>query len=183
MSGLLSFLLRSGGGILRESAEMFIGRALMRNAVRRLVGLVALYAALAVFALAALAFFYVLLYRWLSVRLGEESAAAILSGANLLVIALILIGRALFRQRTPKGLTSPLGDLTKSHVSGLGTGGLGTGNADLEAGIAIGSQIGRQIRKAAPEIALVAALAGLIIGVRPQILGMFRRRGPKEPRD
>ena len=171
MSRLLSFLLRSGAGILRESAEVYIGRALVRRAVQSLLGFVLFYGALAIFALAALAFFYVLIYRGLSSRLGDESAAAILSGANLLLIASILLGRALLRRRPKQSLNSPLGGLARSLTEGLES-----DDVDFETGLAIGQQIGQRIRKAAPEIALAAALLGLIIGFRPQILGGLRRR-------
>ncbi len=171
MSGLLSFLLRSGAGILRESAEAYIGRALIRRAVQSLVGLILFYGALTIFALAALAFFYLLLYRWLSALLGDVNAAAILTGANLLLIVLIILGRAVFRRRPKQSLNSPLEGLARSMTDGLEA-----GEVDFETGLAIGKQIGRRIRKAAPEIALAAALLGVIIGLRPQILGGLRRR-------
>lgn len=169
MNSLLSFLLRSGGGILRESAEVLIGQALVRAATRRLKGILLFYAMLSMFALAALVFFYVLLYRWLSLRLDETSAAAILCGANLLLVALMLIGRALIK---PKALTlskSPIVEMIRSHTEGLGS-----SKGSFDSGV----EIGKHIRKAAPQIAIAAAVLGLVIGVRPQILGLFRRRKP-----
>lgn len=174
MNSLLMFLLRNGGGFLREGAEIFIGQALARAATQRLKNILAFYAVLAVFTVAALAFFYILLYRWLSIWTNEQSAAAILCGANLLLIAALFAGRALFRPKAPISSGSPIVDLIKSHTDGLGA-----KDMNFEAGIEIGSQIGRQLRKAAPQIALGAAIVGLIIGVRPQILGLFRRRERK----
>jgi hypothetical protein len=173
MNSLLLFLLRNGGGVLREGAEIFIGQALIRAATQRLKGILVFYSVLAVFAVAALAFFYVLLYRGLSLRTSEQSAAAILCAANLLLIAATLAGRALIRSKAPVGTGSPIIDLIKSHSEGLSA-----EDVNFEAGIAIGNQIGKHMRKAAPQIALAAAVLGLVIGVRPQILGLFRRREP-----
>ena len=170
MNGLLSFLLRNGAGLLRESAEVYLGRVLVRRAMRKLAWLVAFYFLLGIFAVAAAAFFYVLLFQWLSLQLGEESAAAILCGANLLLIALFILGRMLFHRR-PSG---PAG-LTVGALSGALTEKIGT-DANFEAGLAAGREIGKRIRKAAPEIAIGAAVIGLIVGIRPQILGLFRRR-------
>jgi hypothetical protein len=173
MNSLLLFLLRNGGGVLREGAEIFIGQALVRAATQRLKGILIFYSVLAVFAVGALAFFYVLLYRWLSLWTSDQGAAAILCGVNLLLIAAMLAGRALSRPKAPVSSGSPIIDLIKSHSEGLSA-------KDVEAGIAIGNQIGKQLRKAAPQIALAAAVLGLAIGVRPQILGLFRRRKPEE---
>jgi hypothetical protein len=173
MNSLLSFLLRSGGGVLREGAEILIGQALVRAATQRLRGILIFYSALAIFAAAALAFFYILLYRWLSLWTSDQGAAAILCGVNLLLIAAMFAGRALTRPKAPVSSGSPLLDLIKSHGEGLSA-------KDFEAGMAIGSQIGKQVRRAAPQIALAAVVLGLIIGVRPQILGLFRRRKTQE---
>lgn len=170
MNNLLAFLLRNGGGILRDGAEILIGQALVRAVTQRLKGILIFYAFMAIFALAALVFFYVLLYRFLSLRLDEISAAAILCGFNLLLIALMLAGRAVFRPK-PAVSASPLIELIKAQAEGVGA-----KDVNFDAGIAIGRQIGGHIRKAAPQIALAAALLGLVIGVRPQILGLFRRR-------
>ncbi|MDB5393833.1 MAG: hypothetical protein JWM91_1339 [Rhodospirillales bacterium] len=126
-----------------------------------------------VFALAALAFFYVLLYHGLSSRVDDTSAAAILFGANLLLIAVMLIGRALMKPKAPTVSSSPILGMLKSHAESLGS-----SNGNFNAGIKIGNQIGKHIRKAAPQIAIAAAVLGLVIGVRPQILGLFRRREP-----
>jgi hypothetical protein len=172
MNSLMGFLLRQGSGILKDGAEILIGQALVRAVTQRLKGVVAFYAILAVFALAALVFLYVLLYRFLSLWLGDVSAAAILCGANLLLAALMLVGKALYRPK-PVIAASPLAELIKSQA-----GGLGRGDIDFDAGIAIGQQIGRHIRKATPHIALAAIVLGLAIGARPQILGLFRRKGP-----
>jgi len=174
MSGLIAFLLRNGSGLIRDGAEILIGQALIRAVTQRLKGLLLFYAVLAVFALAALVFLYVLIYRFLSLRLDDVSAAAILCGANLALIALMLIGRALFK---PKRVitASPLVELIKSQAGQLGA---DIKDKDLEAGLAIGAEIGRHLRKATPQIALAAAVLGLVIGIRPQILGLFRRREP-----
>ena len=170
MNSLLAFLLRQGGGILKDAAEILIGQALIGAVTQRLKGILAFYSVLAVFALAALVFFYVLIYRFLSSRLDDVSAAAILCGANLLLIALMFAGRALFRPK-PVTVTSPLAELIKSQVEGLGS-----SDVNFDAGLAIGHQIGKHIRKATPQIALAAVVLGLVIGVRPQVLGLFRRK-------
>ena len=172
MNSLLGVLLRQGSGILKDGVEILIGQALVRAVAQRLKGVVAFYTVLAVFALAALVFFYVLLYRFLSLRLGDIGAAAILCGANLLLAVLMLAGKALYRPK-PVIAASPLAELIKSQA-----GGLGAGDIDFDAGIAIGQQIGKHIRKATPHIALAAIVLGLAIGARPQILGLFRRKGP-----
>jgi hypothetical protein len=174
MSGLLAFLLRNGAGLLKDGAEVLIGQALIRAVTQRLKGILLFYAVIAVFALAALVFFYVLLYRVLSSQLGDVGAAAILCGTNLLLILLMFTGKALFRPR-PVSVTaaSPIVELIKSQVEGIST-----KDMNFDAGIAIGNQIGKHIRKATPQIALAAAVLGLVIGVRPQILGLFRRREP-----
>jgi len=172
MNGLLAFLLRHGSGLLRDGAEIFIGQALIRAVTRRLKGIIAFYAVLAVFLLAALVFFYVLLYRFLAQRLDDVSAAAIVCGANLLLVGLMLVGKAFYR---PKRViaASPLAELVRSQVEGLGT-----KDANFDAGLAIGSQIGQQLRKATPVIVLAAGVLGLVIGLRPQVLGLFSRKEP-----
>jgi hypothetical protein len=175
MSGLLSFLLRNGSGLLRESAEVFIGQALVRAGTRKLKGILLFYAVLSVFALAALAFFYVLLYRWLALHMDDAPAAGIMCGANLAMIALMLVGRAVIKPRARTLSSSPVLEMIKSRAEGIGAS-AGT----FEAGMAIGSQIGKTIRKSAPKIAVGAAILGLLIGVRPQMFGLFRRRQPKE---
>ena len=173
MNSLVAFLLRNGAGLMRESAEIFIGQALVRAAGQKLKGILAFYAVLAVLAVAAVAFFYVLLYRCLSSWLNELDAAAILCGGNLLLIALMIAGRAVFRPKAPVVAHSPLVELIKSQAAGLNV-----KDANFGAGIAIGNRIGQHVRKAAPQIAIAAAVIGLVIGVRPQVLGLFRRREP-----
>ena len=174
MSGLIAFLLRNGSGLIRDGAEILIGQALVRAVTQRLKGLLLFYAVLAVFALAALVFLYVLIYRFLSLRLDDISAAAILCGANLALIVLMLAGRALFKPK-PVVTASPLVELIKSQAGQLGA---DIKDKDFEAGLAIGAEMGRRLRKATPQIALAAAVLGLVIGIRPQILGLFRRREP-----
>jgi len=174
MTSLLAFLLRNGSGLIRDGAEILIGQALIRAVTQRLKGLLLFYAVLAVFALAALVFLYVLIYRFLSLRLDDISAAAILCGANLALIVLMLAGRALFKPK-PVVTASPLVELIKSQAGQLGA---DIKDKDFEAGLAIGAEMGRRLRKATPQIALAAAVLGLVIGIRPQILGLFRRREP-----
>jgi hypothetical protein len=169
MNGLLSFLLRSGGGILRESAEMFISQALVRAATQRLKGILFFYGAMLVFALASLMFFYVLLYRWLSQMVGDIAAAAILLGVNLLLIAIMLLARSIVSARTPARPNSPLVDMIKSHVEGAGA-----PNGSFSAGMEIGGRIGEQVRKAAPQIAVGAAVLGLAVSL------LYRRQPPKQ---
>jgi hypothetical protein len=175
MSGLLGFLLRNGSGLIKEGAEVLIGQALVRAVTQRLKGILLFYAVIAVFALAALIFFYVLLYRWLSLRFDDVSAAAILVGANLLLIGLMLAGRAIFRPRRPAISGSPLAELIRSQAEHFGA---ELKDKDFEAGLAIGREVGKRLRKATPQIALAAAVLGLVIGIRPQILGLFGRREP-----
>jgi hypothetical protein len=173
MSGLLGFLLRNGGGLIKEGAEVLIGQALIRAITQRLKGILLFYAVIVVLALAALVFFFVLLYRWLSLRFDDVSAAAILLGANLLLIGLMLAARAIFKPRRPVISGSPLAELIKSQAQHLGA---ELKDEDFDAGLAIGSAVGKRLRKATPQIALAAAVLGLVIGIRPQILGLFSRR-------
>jgi len=174
MTSLLAFLLRNGSGLIRDGAEILIGQALVRAVTQRLKGLLLFYAVLGVSALAALVFLYVLIYRFLSLRLDDISAAAILCGANLALIVLMLVGRALFKPK-PVVTASPLIELIRSQAGQLGA---DIKDKDFEAGLEIGAEMGRRLRKATPQIALAAAVLGLVIGLRPQILGLFRRREP-----
>lgn len=174
MSGLIAFLLRGGGGLIKDGAEILIGQAVVRAVTQRLKGFLLFYAVIAILALAALIFLYVLIYRVLSSRLDDISAAAILVGANLLLIGLMLAGKAIFKPR--RVITaSPLAELIKSQVEQLGA---EVKDKDLEAGLAIGAEIGHRLRRATPQIALAAGVLGLVIGIRPQILGLFTRRDP-----
>jgi hypothetical protein len=174
MNSLLAFLLRNGAGLLKDGAEVLIGQALIRAVTQRLKGLIVFYTIVTVFALAALVFLYVLIYRFLASRLDDVSAAAILCGANLLLIVLMVAGRAVFQPKpVAETASSPIVALLKSHAEGLGG-----KDMNFDAGIEIGHQIGRHIRKATPQIALAAVVLGLVIGIRPQILGLFRRREP-----
>ena len=178
MNSLLAFLLRNGAGLLKDGAEVLISQALIRAVTQRLKGLVVFYAVMATFALAFLIFLYVLLYNLLASWLGDVSAAAILCGVNLLLILLTVAARAVFRPKpVAVSAASPIVELLKAHTGELAEG-LSTKDLNFDAGIAIGNQIGRQIRKATPQIALAAVVLGLVIGVRPQILGLFRRREP-----
>lgn len=153
--------------LLTEAATLLIAGE-VRRAVREAVAAAIIWIIVGVLGLAALAFLYVLLYRWLADLLGDERAAAILVGGNLLLIGLILTGRALFlagaRRRSRRALRGEAAEALK------------VGEAGLEAGIALGAQIGEKLKKSAPEIALIAGIAGLVIGLRPQLLGLFDRK-------
>ncbi len=155
MNGLLSFL-------LREAPALLGGRALIRQAVRRAVTTVAVYAIVGILGTASLSFLYVLIYIWLSGRLDPLDAAAILSGSNLLIAAVILIVRSVMQKKRPEPPTSLAHAITQS--------------IDPKAAVAAGMAIGRKIRKATPKIALGAGLIGLAIGIRPQLIGLTRRR-------
>ena len=117
-----------------------------------------LFVALAIFGLAALVFFYLFVYRWLSMRLDEESAAAILCGANLLLIALVLGIRAI-------SAASRRGEA--KHEA----------NADLHAIMDIGAGLTERLREKAPTAALVAVIIGLAVGARPELLDIFKSSG------
>ncbi len=144
-----------------------------RRVIRRMAITAAIYLVVGVLALAALAFLYVLIYRLLSEQLGGDGAAAILVGGNLLLIGLILGVRALLsrggsgrrgtRASLPAGMTAGVKDL---------------GQSGFEAGMALGSRLGAKVRRAAPEIALTAGIIGLIVGLRPGVLSLFRRHTP-----
>lgn len=172
MSGLVGFLLRNGSGLVRDAVEALIGQALIQTVTQRLKGILLFYAAIALFALAALVFFYVLVYRLLSARLGDINAAAVLLGANLVLIGLMFAGRAIFKPK-PAVAASPLAELIKSQAGQFG---VAATDEHFEAGLALGSEIGRRLRKATPQVALAAAVLGLVIGIRPQLLGLFGRR-------
>ena len=143
MSRLLSL-------IVREAMALLVAAGL-RRAMDRAAGLVALAVTLGVLGMAALAFLYVLLDQLLAERLGPISAAAVLLGVNLVLIALVLGLRWLTGRRqslpapfaTEEGARSDLGEARESA---------------LDAGIALGLQIRDRTRRAAPEIALAAAL-------------------------
>ena len=174
MSGLIAFLLRNGSGLIKDGAELLIGQALIRAVTQRLKGFLLFYAVIAVFALTTVVFLYVLIYRFLSSRLDDISAAAILCGANLLLIGAMLAARAILRPK-PVAAASPLAGLFRSQAAQLDA---EVKDKDFEAGLAIGAEIGRHLRKATPQIALAAAVLGLVIGIRPQLLGLFTHREP-----
>jgi hypothetical protein len=169
MIGLLLSLVRTGLGMVVEGA-------LIKQVVRRAVSAVILYVVIGIFAIAAVVFAYLFLYRVLAVRIGEEGAAAALCGGNLLVIAIILIGIALLRPRRRVAPNPLLGALAGGVDLASGPG--------LDAGIAIGRRlratVKRTVRKAAPGMTVAAALLGVIIGIRPQTLGFFRSKTPAE---
>jgi dipeptide/tripeptide permease len=177
MSGLLSFLLKSGGGLLRESAEAYIGGVLVRKTIHELVRAAIVYVLIGVFSIVALVFLYIFLYQWLADRLDGKSAAAILCGANLVMIAVILLVQWLRKNRMklePKASAGGLLGNLQGHPL------LDPDN--LDAGIAMGMEVGKKLRKAAPQIALAAGIIGLIVGVRPELLNLLGGRGGK-PKD
>ena len=178
MNGLISFLMKSGGGLLRESAEAYIGGVLVRKTIHELVRAAIVYVLIGVFSIVALVFFYIFLYQWLSSRLDGESAAAILCGANLVMIAVVLLVQWARKNRTklePRPSAGGLLGRLEGHPL------LDPDN--LDAGIAMGMEVGKKLRKAAPQIALAAGIVGLIVGVRPELLNLFGGRGgkPKDP--
>jgi hypothetical protein len=154
LSGLLSFLIRQAPGLL-------VSRELIRQSIRRLVATIAIYAVVAILAVISLAFLYVLLYDWLCDGRDGKIAASIIVGGNLVVIGVILLVRTILRRRTPprKNVAQALMEQVKP-----------------EAALAAGMAIGRKIRKAAPKIAIGAGVIGLVIGFRPQLLGLFAAR-------
>jgi hypothetical protein len=157
MSGAISQLLRLGLGLIA-------GGDFLKNGIRRAIGAAILYAAAALFALAALIFAYVFLDRWLTRVLDDDvGAAAILAGANLIIVAFLMIARAM-AGRTPR---------RKSPQPGL------LNNANLEAGIAVGAALSGRLRKAAPTVALVIGVLGLALGARPELLNLFKTK-PKD---
>ncbi len=177
MSGLLSFLMKSGGGLLREGAEAYIGGVLVRKTIHEMVRAAIVYVLVGVFSIVALVFLYIFLYQWLRDRLNGESAAAILCGANIMMIAVVLLVQWLRKNRTklePRTSTGGLLGGLQGHPL------LDPDN--LDAGIAMGMEVGKKLRKAAPQIALAAGIIGLIVGVRPELLNLLGGRGGK-PKD
>jgi len=160
--------------LIKEGMELLVA-AELRRARKRLATFMALATVLGVLGAAALSFFYLLLYRLLSERLDDIRAAAILCGGNLVLIALVIAVRALTRGRGsgPSG-RSLTGDSAQSALD--------LSESALDAGIALGQELNERARKAAPTIVLVAALVGIVIGLRPQILTIFRRAPAKTPR-
>ncbi len=174
MSGFLSQILRSTFSILVNTAEIYIGSALVKKAKERLVGLIALYALLTVLSLAVVTFFFIFLYRWLSVRVNGEYAAAILCGASLFVIIAILIWRKLSQRRRKIPERRAIGGLVETLASVLEA-----QDPNLEAGLALGRRLRDKLKNVTPELVIAAVLVGLIIGVRPEVLGSFHREDPE----
>jgi hypothetical protein len=145
--------------LIKEGLALFISRDLIRRNVRRIILSFIFYTILLLFAVVAIVFLYVFLDRWLSQSLGATSAAAILCGGNLAVIGLALIVRSL-SQRRPKPQAGSIAGALQTNP-----------NFDTE--IAMGRNLAASLKKAAPEIAIAAAIAGVIFSV-------FRRRSKKD---
>jgi hypothetical protein len=177
MNGLISFLMKSGGGLLRESAEAYIGGVLVRKTIHELVRAAIVYILIGAFSLVAVIFLYIFLYQWLADRLDGKSAAAILCGANLVMIAVVLLVQWLRKNRTKLEPRASAGGLL-GNLQGHPL--LDPDN--LDAGIAMGMEVGKKLRKAAPQIALAAGIIGLIVGVRPELLNLLGGRDGK-PKD
>jgi hypothetical protein len=158
--------------LIREGATLFIGREIEKRIKQRLASLAVTFAILAVLGAASLTFLYIFAFDAIAAALDRQSAAAILCGANLLLIALILIGRTIAQQarRRRVGAVRPLGiaGLTKS---------------DTNEALALGVQTAKRLRKMAPEAAIVAAVLGLAIGARPELLDLLKPRRDSRPRD
>jgi hypothetical protein len=156
--------------LLREIASALIAGE-VRRAMQRMVAAAITWIIVGVLGIATLAFVYVLTYRLLAGSFGDERAAAIMVGGNLLLIGLILGVRAIVTNSRRRKHPQLKGDAAKA---------LEMGEAGLEAGIALGAKLGDAVKKSAPQIVLIAAIAGVIIGLRPQLLGVFDRKKPPE---
>lgn len=137
--------------LIKEGLALFISRDLIRRNVRRIILSLIFYTILFLFSLVAIAFLYVFLDRWLSQSLGATSAAAILCGGNLAVIGVALIVRSLSRRRP-----APQAGSIAARAAA---------NPNFDAGMAIGRNLAASLKKAAPEIAVAAAIAGVIYGI------------------
>jgi hypothetical protein len=150
------------GSLLRDGLAVAAGNQI-RKSIRRMGGLVAYYGVVAVFALAALAFLYVLIYDWLAQRLDPLSAAGILFAGNLLVAIVMIVARRLSKPRPSLNVQVPV---VNGAVAGQA----------MEAGVALGREMRERLRRATPQIVAGAAVLGLIVGVRPQLIGLGRKR-------
>jgi hypothetical protein len=148
--------------LAREWAALTIRREIVGRAVRRASEAALVYGIIAILGLASLAFFYVFAFHRLATALGDDSAAAILCGANLLLIALILIGRAVKRS------------LGRPQPRRAAAEGREPSGSDLESLLTIGVGVGKRLRENAPAAALVAAVIGLAIGARPELLDLLK---------
>jgi hypothetical protein len=149
--------------LLREWAIVAIGREIATRTLRRASEAALLFVLLTILSVAAVVFFYLFAYRWLSARLDGESAAAILCGANLLLIGIILGVRAISAA------------LTRGEAKR-------EASAELRGLMDIGLGLEERLREKAPTAALVAMIVGLAIGARPELLDIFKPSGkPKRP--
>ena len=150
--------------LVREVATQFLGREIARQLFNRVAGSIALYIAVVVFGGAALVFFYILAYALLSDALDPRSAAAILCAANLAAIGLIFLVRYIraHDRPAPRGLADALG------------------GEEIEAALGLGRDFEKKLRQSAPEIALIAAVLGIAVGARPELLSLIfgKKRKP-----
>ncbi len=159
---LLAILLRDGLGIIAGNR--------IRESLRHLAGSIKYYGIVAVFALATIVFLYLTIYEWLARAIDPETAAAILCGANLLLVALMLILRRAFRRpsRPAAGIVTARELVTASLA-----------NPAVEAGIAIGQDIRDRVRKATPGVLVTAAIVGLAIVIGPRMIARSKGRAQK----
>lgn len=146
--------------VLREWVVAAISREVATRTVRRVSEAVALFVIMAVLGLASLVFFYLFAYRWLAATIDDESAAAILCGANLLLIALII------------GIRALAGSLRRKTADNAK-------NAELHELLNLGLSINEQLREKAPIAALVAIVAGIAVGARPELLDILKPKPKK----
>jgi hypothetical protein len=140
--------------LLREWAKVAISREIASR-TRQASRTGMLFGLIAMLGLASLTFFYIFAFEWLAAALDEVEAAAILCGANLLLIALILGFRAVAaarRRRTAERAPS----------------------AELQALLEIGLGLEQRLREKAPAVALAAIIVGFAIGARPELLDILK---------
>ena len=95
------------GSLLRDGLAVAAGNQI-RKSIRRMGGSWRITPWVAVFALAALAFLYVLIYDWLAQRLDPLSAAGILFAGNLLVAIVMIVARRLSKPRPALNVQVPV---------------------------------------------------------------------------
>jgi hypothetical protein len=139
--------------LLREWAKVAISRE-VANRTRQASRMGMLFGLVAMLGLASLIFFYIFAFKWLAAALDEVQAAAILCGANLLLIALILGVRAAAASRRRRAAER-------------------APSAELQALLEIGLGLEQRLREKAPAVALAAIIVGFAIGARPELLDIL----------